>query len=781
LSNILWFNKISKKDTALVGGKGANLGEIFRAGFPVPNGFCVTAQAYFDFLKKTGLDKKIKQLLSGVSADNTKQLNQSSGLVKRAILRSDMPENLKKEIIQNYRKLCGKKDCYVAVRSSATAEDLPDASFAGQQSTYLDMIGSDEVVNAVKKCWASLFEARAIFYRAQNNYDHLKVGIAVPIQKMIRSETAGVMFTIDPVSNDESKLAIEAGWGLGEVVVLGEVTPDRYLVDKKSLKIVEKTVNAQDWQIVRSENGTKHVSVPKEKQNKAKLSDQQIIELTKIGIKIEKHYQFPQDNEWAIEDDKIYLVQSRPITTIKKAKNVEEPASESTDMSSKKVIVKGAAASIGIASGPAKVIHSSSQIDQVKQGDVLVTEKTNPNFVPAMKRAVAIATDTGGRTSHAAIVSRELGIPCVVGTGTATAKIKTGQIISVDGAHGIVYDGKVADQKPIISEQDAKSRVFETSEGVPATSMKVYVNLAEQELAEKTAQLPSDGVGLLRAEFMIAGIGEHPKAMIKKGKGDEFSEKLSDGILKFCNAFNPRPVIYRATDFKTNEYRDLTGGKDFEPVEANPMIGFRGAGRYLKQPEVFQLEIEAIKNARSKLDNKNLWLMIPFVRTPAEMQKIMEILKAGGLTQSDDFKIYMMCEIPANVILIDQFLDLGIDGISIGSNDLTQLMLGADRDNEILASDFDERNPSVLWAMKYVIERCSARGVAVSICGQAASTFPEIVELFCEAGATSVSVNPDTVVATRKLISSIERKVMFSKMTEMERELKEIESKMSKS
>ncbi len=774
--NILWFREVSKDDTNIVGGKGANLGELTTAGLPVPPGFIVTAQAYFDFLKATGLDKTVKTKLAGLNEEDSKKLQAVAAEIQKAILSKPMPKILASEITKAYQELYtkGASNIFVAVRSSATAEDLPTASFAGQQATFLNVVGADEVVMAVRKCWASLFEARAIYYRVANKFDSLKVGIAVPVQKMVQSDVSGIMFTIDPISNDKSKIVIEAGWGLGEAIVSGSVTPDRYVVSKDNFKILEKNINQQDWKIVKEGKVNKHITVPSSEQKAQKLTDEEIVEVARAGAKVEGHYGFPQDMEWGIDEGKLYLLQARPVTTIKneEIRNEKEDKSLISQTSSLQtdkleILLKGAAASLGIASGPVRIIHKPTEIDQVAKGDVLVTEMTTPDYVPAMKRAVAIVTDTGGQTSHAAIVSRELGIPCVVGTGTATHVLKNDQIISVDGAKGVVYKGKIArtdapafDGHALTAGPASGSFVQE----VPVTATKVYVNLGEPSVAEKTAELPCDGVGLLRAEFMIAEIGEHPRSLVKKGKSEVYVEKLVEGMSTICRAFHPRPVIYRATDFKTNEYKNLKGGKEFEPEENNPMIGYRGASRYIKEPDLFKLELEAIKRVRDKQDLKNLWMMIPFVRTIEEMEKVMALVQEAGLEQSNDFKLWMMVEVPSNVILMERFCKLGINGVSIGSNDLTQLTLGIDRDNEHMAEEFDERDDAVRISIAHVIKTCRKHHITVSICGQAATTYPEIAELMVKEGATSVSVSPDSVVATRKLIASVEKKILLTRI-----------------
>lgn len=762
-SYIMWFRDIRKEDIPLVGGKGANLGELTNAGIPVPNGFCVTAQAYYYFIKQTGIKSQLQKLLSGLDENDNKRLNQVAREIKKTIVSAKMPEDLASEIRTAYQKLGGLP---VAVRSSATAEDLPDASFAGQQTTYLNVTTADDVVKSVQKCFASLFEARAIYYRVVQKYDHLKVGLSVPVQNLINSDHAGILFTVDPVSQNPDQLVIEAGYGLGEAIVLGEVTPDRYIVDKQTMTIVNKEINEQKWQIVKDGNhGDKHTEVPAKLRKLQKITDEQILKLAEIGAKIEKHYGKPQDTEWAIEKGEVYFVQSRPITTLNKNSNSEQLSTVKDDQDSietnkAEILLKGAAASLGSAFGPVKIIHKPTEIDKVNDGDILVTEMTTPDFVPAMKKARAIVTDTGGRTCHASIVSRELGIPCVVGTGTATHVLKNSQIVTVDGIHGLVYKGKVSLDKKI--ENSPTPTSIELREEVPITGTKVYVNLGEPDLAVEVAKLPVDGVGLLRAEFMIANMGEHPKAMVAAGRENDYVDALAEGLKTIAGAFSPRPVVYRASDFKTNEYRGLKGGDKYEPVEDNPMIGYRGASRYIAEPELFALELKAMKKVRDEYDLKNLWIMIPFVRTISEMEQCMKLIDQNGLKQGADFKIWMMCEVPSNVILLDKFLDLGIDGISIGSNDLTQLTLGVDRDNQTLAKTFDERDEAIRLSIEYVIKTCRKHNVTCSICGQAPSIYPEITEMMVKAGTTSVSVTPDVALQTRKIIASVEKRLLLS-------------------
>ncbi len=742
---VVWFESVSKEDIALVGGKGANLGEMTQAKIPVPPGFIVTSQAYYDFLEQSSLSSKIQSLLAPLDANNSRQLQEVSKNIKQLIINAKLPAEISTEIKKSYVKM-GRG--LVAVRSSATAEDLPEASFAGQQSTFLNIEGEENVAQAVQNCWASLFESRAIYYREQQGYEHLKVGIAVPVQRMVNSQTSGVMFTVEPVTSDTQKIVIEAIYGLGEGLVSGEVTPDLYIVDKDKIKISNKKISRQEQQLTRNPaSGEKEPNIwlqlPSRIQKQQKLTDQEIIQLAEMGKKIEEHYQQPQDIEWARENHTFYIVQSRPVTALK------EGMQEEAEIDAP-ILLTGDPASPGLASGPVKIIFDPTQIDQVASGDILVADMTTPDFVPAMKRASAIVTDRGGRTAHAAIVSRELGIPCVVGASQATAKLANDQIITVDGSHGKIYEGKITRDS---ASTFAANILRESIE----TKTKVYVNLAQPELAEMVAARNVDGVGLLRAEFMIAQIGEHPKYMIKHKRSEKFIQKLYKNIHAFAKAFHPRPVVYRTTDFKTNEYRDLFGGREFETVEENPMLGYRGASRYITDIESFRLEIEAIKRVRQ--DFPNLWVMIPFVRTVEEFTATRELLESEGLKRSKDFKLWMMVEVPSNIFLIEKFLEAGVDGISIGSNDLTQLILGIDRDSSKLAKTFDERNEAVLMALERAITVASKMGVTSSICGQAPSVYPELTEKLVRWGITSVSVSPDMIGTTREIIARAEAKL----------------------
>ncbi len=769
--SIVWFEEVGKEDVGLVGGKGANLGEMVNAGFPIPYGFIVTSNAYFNFVKKNNLERKISKFLSVINYDNPNELRQISKHIQNLIMECDLPADLAKQIIGYYDKLTIKEDQLyrksinlkkhvklnlkklyapprVAVRSSATAEDLPTASFAGQQETYLNVIGESALLHKIKECWASLFTERAIYYRHSQGFDHFKVGLAAVIERMIESEKSGIAFSIDPVTNDKKRIVIEAIFGLGEFIVQGMVTPDHYEIEKNTLIILKKQSNYQNAKLVRSGSTNKKVVLEKKAGRAEKLTDAEIVDIAMLVRDIEKHYYFPQDIEWAIEAGSVYIVQSRPITTIK---SVDKKLGVKEQESEMKPFLVGSPASPGIGVGPVVIIRSPNEIDRVKHGDVLVAPQTNPDYVPAMKKAVAIITEKGGRTSHAAIVSRELGIPAVVGTQGVTEKLKNEMVVSVNGGTGEIFKGS------LLSTAKLKSQSLKpVEEKRYKTLTKVYVNLAEPEEVEKVAKENVDGVGLLRAEFIIAQIGVHPKVFIKQKKEYVFINHLAKNLLTFASKFNPRPVIYRATDFKTNEYRHLRGGNLYEPAEENPMLGFRGASRYISNPDVFSMELSAIARVWEK-GYRNLQLMIPFVRVPWELVRIKEILKKFGILDLPGFKLWIMVEVPSCALNIEEFLKIGIDGVSIGSNDLTMMLLGVDRDNEEVSNIYDERSPIVLSTIEYVVKSCIAKGVTASLCGQAASDFPEVVKVLVRSGATSVSVNPDAVSRTRELIYNIEK------------------------
>lgn len=749
----VFFKELDKKDTPLVGGKGANLGEMTKAGFPVPNGFAVTINAYDAFLAENDISTKIYNHLKEIDVNNPTQLADTSKKIQKMITEGKMPDHVAKEIISSYKKLSGHfKKASVAVRSSATAEDVAGTSFAGQQESYLNVNGEANLIIKVKECWASLFTGRSIFYRVENKIKHESVKIAVIVMKMVQSEVSGVMFSIDPVKNDKDRIVIESVWGLGEMIVQGSVVPDKYVVQKGTFDILSKEVSDQSIQLVRVDAGkNKEVEVPKKIRGDQKITDKEVITLAKYAAKLQEHYYFPQDTEWAKEKGKLYIVQTRPVTTIAETTKIEKNEKGEFKIAQSPILF-GTSASPGIGTGPVKILKSPKEIGKVMKGDVLVAPMTSPDYVPAMKKAAAIITDEGGETSHAAIVSRELGIPCVVGTKEATKKLKEGTVVSVDGAEGKIYLGASTKREEGREDKKKAEKISKLK-----TATRVYVNLAEPDRAREVSKMGADGIGLLRAEFMIANIGIHPKEAIKRKTQDKFIDKLEHDLELFCKSFYPRPVTYRATDFKTNEYRSLPGGKFWEPEEPNPLLGFRGAFRYVNSPEVFNLELQAIKRVRKKYDN--LHLMIPFVRSPEELAKVRRLVASEGLFEKSSFKFWMMCEIPVNVIQIEDFIKVGIDGVSIGSNDLTMLVQGTDRDNAEVAQEFNERSPAVLWALRRVIRRCNKAGITCSICGQAASEYEDLVEKLVRWGITSVSVNPDAISRTREIVHKAEESI----------------------
>lgn len=776
----LEFEEIRKEDVPLVGGKNASLGEMINAGIPVPPGFALTAAGYDYFINASGIAPKIVELLSGLDINDLQKLTETSKKVRALIESCEFPKALEEEMMKYYKRLgekVGKENPEVAVRSSATAEDLPTASFAGQQETYLFVSGREALIESTKKCISSLFTPRAIAYRVEKGFDHFKVKLSVGVQKMVNSKAAGVMFTLNPVTGDRNVITIEGAWGVGESIVQGHVDPDRFLVEKGTLKILEKNISQKKLMTIKgkSEEGfSKEVEVPPELQNKPCLTDEQVIELAKYAELIEKHYGRPMDIEWALDSDtnKLYIVQARP-ETVWSARAEAEAKVEKVKPAEAKILVRGLGASPGRASGKVRVIMDVKDISQFQEGEILVTEMTAPDWVPAMRKAAAIVTNGGGMTAHAAIVSRELGVPCVVGTKVATEVLKTGQLVTVDGSLGVIYEGVIEEAKPEAKAEVPAAAVIASA--VPITGTKVYMNLGEPDKIDEYKDLPFDGIGLMRIEFIIADwVGEHPMALIEQGKPQVFVDKLAEGIAKVASAIYPRPVVVRLSDFKTNEYAALKGGEKYEPKENNPMIGWRGVSRYIS-PEYepgFRLECKAIKKVRDEMGLKNVWVMLPFVRTTWEVEKAIKIMKEEGLERGKDFKLWFMAEVPSIIILADEFSKL-CDGFSIGSNDLTQLLLGADRDSGILGNlgYFDERDPAVLRSIAHLIKVAHENGVTVSICGQAPSVYPEITEFLVENGIDSISVNPDVVVATKKLVASVEQKLILKRLSELKNTL----------
>lgn len=773
--NIAWFKEISSKDVPLVGGKNASLGEMHQhlaaKGINLPDGFVLTANAYWHYLSENKIDIKLQKLFQKLDAANLANLKSTGAAARRLIMSGRMPRDLEEEIVENYRELSRQykmKNADVAVRSSATAEDLPSASFAGQHETYLNVMGENELIEAVKKCMASLFTDRAIAYREEKHFDHLKIALSVGIQKMVRSDlaSAGVIFTLDTETGFDKVVLVNSIWGIGEMIVKGKITPDEFYVFKPTLKngfkpIIVKNLGRKNKKYIYGNSGLIEKTVNSGQQLKFSLTDEEVLKLAKWACLIEEHYNLAQDIEWA-KDGKtgeLFIVQSRPETVFapQKIKTYEEYEIKTE----KKPLLFGIAVGNKIGAGKARVISNIKQAGAFQKGEILVTSMTDPDWVPIMRMASAIVTNEGGKTAHAAIISRELGLPCVVGTGNATQVLKTGQMITVDctqGLRGRIYEGKI----PF----EIKKYNFEN---ISKPQSKLMVNIGAPEIAFKTSFLPVEGVGLAREEFIIAEkIRIHPLALyhfneIKdkklkkkieeltlehKDKKEFFVKELAEGIGQIAAAFWPNEVIVRFSDFKTNEYKNLVGGELYEQEESNPMLGFRGASRYLDkefQP-AFNMECRAIKRVIEVFGLENVSVMVPFCRTPEEGRDVVGLIKKFGL-EDKNLKIYVMAEIPSNVILAEQFLEV-FDGMSIGSNDLTQLVLGIDRDNAKIAHIGDERNEAVKHMIARVIKICREKNKYIGICGQAPSDFPEFAEFLENEGIDSMSLNSDTVIKT---------------------------------
>ncbi len=749
---VVWLSEVGKDDVPLVGGKGANLGELYRNEIPVPNGFIVDGRTFIDFIERTGIKDKIISILEGLDVEDTDELMKASQKVRELIESTPIPEDIAEEIKKAYRQLCEEEgeEVYVAVRSSATAEDLPDASFAGQQETYLNIKGEDKVVEYVRKCWSSLYTPRAIYYRVRQGFRHEDVSIAVVVQKMVNSEKSGVMFSSHPVTG-EPVVIIEAVWGLGEAIVSGMVSPDHYEFDRVSRKITKVQVSKKDKAIIREGDETKVIDLPPEKANARVLSDDEIIKLAELAELIEEHYGKPQDIEWAIEKGKIYIVQSRPITTIKGKK---EEKSEEVEG---EVLVRGLGASPGIGVGKVKIILSEKEIGRVEEGDVLVTTMTTPDMVPAMRRASAIVTDEGGMTCHAAIVSRELGVPAVVGTGNATKVLKDGMLVTVDGDKGVVYKGAIKKEK----REEAERVVTASAPIITATEVKVNISIPDA--AEKAAATGADGVGLFRIEHMVLGLKKHPMKYIRDGEIDEYVEELYKGMLKVVKAFYPKVVWIRTLDAPTDEFRTMEGGED-EPVEANPMLGFRGIRRDLKEQEHFRAEMKAIKKLIDE-GYTNIGIMLPLITRPEEVREAKRIAIEEGIPL-DKIEFGIMVETPAAALIIEDIIKEGIDFISFGTNDLTQYTIAVDRNNENVAYLYDETHPAVMKLIERVIKICKENGVKTSICGQAGS-YPHVVAKLVEMGIDGVSANIDAVQRVRETVARVEKKIILEKLRKL--------------
>ena len=762
--SIVWFKDLHKDSVGVAGGKGANLGEMWNTRFPIPPGFAITAQAYGSFIEQAQLKGKILALLRGLDVEDTAKLQRSAEQIQKLITDSAVPENLQEEVADAYavlgagqrtqaQKLVQGAEEFVAVRSSATAEDLPEASFAGQQATLLNVRGAKAVIAAVRECWASLFTARAIYYRQKNHFPHEKVLIAVIVQKMVNSAKSGVMFTVNPATNDESEIVIEGAFGLGEAVVSGMVSPDLYVLDKRTLRITKVEKKEQKFKIVRDRatGSTVHVALDASEERLQVLSDKEILELARYGKKLEEHYRHPQDVEWAVEGENVFIVQTRAVTTLKR--KTEEQGEEPEG----KVLLRGETASKGVAAGPVRVILDARELDKVKQGDVLVTMMTNPDMVPAMKRAAAVVTDEGGMTSHAAIVSREMGIPCIVGTERATEELHDGQVVTVDAARGAVYEGEVHIKGEAAKGSAAAAGSAE--EPVTATQVKVILDFPDraQEIAQRTQ---AEGVGLLRLEFIIAGGGKHPAQYLREKNDVAYVQLLVTEVAKVAAAFKGKPVWVRCSDLRSDEYRNLKGGEQ-EPRETDPMMGWHGIRRLLDEPRMLKAEFLAVKRLHEQ-GFANVGIMLPFVISAEEVKKAKTYLREAGLEPGKDVAFGVMIETPAACWVIEEICKEGIDFVSFGTNDLTQLTLGIDRNNGRIQKQFDEMHPAVLGEMAKVIQACKRYGVETSICGQAASR-PEMAAFLVRQGIDSVSPNPDAVHEIRHVIAREEKKVLLER------------------
>jgi pyruvate,water dikinase len=779
---VLWFDNLRNTDVSIVGGKNASLGEMIHAALPVPFGFAVTAFSYERYIQEKKIAEQIYKIIAETVTNphDPRQYDTASKKIRELIEKTLMPKDIETAIRNAYVELNKRfnlKDTFVAVRSSATAEDLPDASFAGQQETFLNVKGADDLIDKVRKCWSSLFTPRAIFYRTEKGFPHEKVFISVGVQKMVNSRAAGVMFTINPVTGNRDEIVIEGNFGLGETVVSGAVNPDDFVVDKNSMLIKERRISRKTIKYVRDPKTGKtvHLDIPESEQKTVCISDQEINKLAELAKRIEKHYGKPMDIEWAIDQDLTFpenmmLVQARP-ETVFGTKTTEATKMEENKAQDLKVIVRGISAGRrGYGIGKAKVVLNIEDAHSTMcKGDVLVTGMTDPDFVPFMKMASAIVTDKGGITSHAAIVSRELNIPCVVGTENATQIMKTGQEYTVDSRNGVIYEGIMAQAvQPAASNNGGG--VVQVVDAAPVTATKIYMNLGTPEMIEQYKNLPFEGIGLMRTEFILASaIGQHPMAFVDAGESQQFVDKLADGIATVARAIQPKPVVVRLSDFKTNEYRGLKGGDKYEIIEENPMLGWRGCSRYISKwyDQAFRLECQAIKKCRTEWGLKNVYVMLPMVRTLWEAKAVLKLMSEEGLERNKDFKIWFMAETPSIGIMADEFSKL-VDGFSIGSNDMTQGVLMIDRDSERLGQMgyFDERDPAVKRIIAHLIKAAHENGCTVSICGEGPSNLPDFAEFLVRVGIDSISVNNDAVVQTRKHVASVEQKIILERLAE---------------
>ncbi len=741
IADIRWFEALDRSDTALAGSVGANLGELVQAGIPVPPGCVVLSTAYEALLDAGRLGRRIDGGGRGLDPHDGAALHATADAVRDAVLAGRLPASFRAGLAEAYRQLVGRPGATIraAVQLGSAADSLRH-----------EVSGADEIAAAVLAAWAARFTPESLLDGTWRD------PAAVVIQAIVPADAAGLLFTRDPITNDQAVFAVDAVWGVGDALASGALAPDRYLVDKAAGTVRDRRASYQPWKLAYAPDlrQRRHVAVSPDAAAARTLTDADLAVLAGYGRALEARYEFPQDADWVRAGGRFYLTGTRPIPTVTRKLAVR---GEGTTAPHRRPLLTGVGASVGVASGPARIVRHASELADLAPGTVLVTELANPHLAPALAQAAALVVDHGARTTEVVAAARAAGRPAVVGTGTATHLIHDGQVVTVDGRSGTVYLGAV-DRTAIPAARLQPPRRGRTPDEPPRTATKVYVNLADPARAQELAQ-DADGVGLMRAEFLVAGMGTHPQALLDAGRRADYVAKLADGIEAFARAFQPHPVVYRATDFKTNEYRGLKGGDAYEPHEDNPMLGFRGAARYLADPALFTAELEAIAEVRGRRGYEHVWLMLPFVRTVDELTQVKRLVDASGLTADRTFKLWMMCEVPSNVIRIDEFLDAGIDGVSIGTNDLTQLLLGVDRDNSRLASEFDERDPAVRWAVERVVAACHARGATVSVCGEAPSRYPEFTEFLIRQGVTSVSVNPDALAATRRLVASVEREI----------------------